>query len=173
MKLNDILNRVDETLDGPPLKFNKVSNTLFVIDLDGDNKIEVRLFHKTIQQLNCISVLFSSPQNTDPFQLTNFFNGPGAIRIFTTISTILEPHDPDIVVFIPVGTDVEIENKKTKLYRVVMRKLQLMGKINGVEEVKLEEYDKPIFIGTRKKASSLPIDTLSDIVKQFGISKFM
>ena len=173
MKLHNIFNRVDETLNGPPLKFNKISNTLFVINLDMDNTIEVRLLHKVIQQLKCTSILFSSPKNKDPFELTKFFNGPGAIRIFTTISTIVEPYDPDVVVFIPIGTDVEVENKKTKLYRVVMRKLQLMGKLNGIEELQLDEYDKPIFVGTRKKASSLSTETLSDVVKQFGISKFV
>ena len=172
MKLSEIYNRINETLDGKPLAYKKVSNTQFNVFLDGNNTIQVRLYHKTIESFSCISVLFVNPNSADPFALTNYFNGPGAVRIFTTIVDIIEPYNPDIIAFIPVGTDIEVENKKAKLYRVIAHKLQLMGKITGLEEINLNEFDKPIFVGLRGKASSLDYQHVEDVVKQFGISKF-
>lgn len=170
MKLTDIYDtRLDETLDNP-LPFIKVTKTRYEIPLSDTEKLFVLLHGDVVDGYKCISVLFVNPNSVNPTAVTNFFNGPSAIRIFSTVVAILDPIQYDLVVFIPDDITVEVEKRKTKLYGLILKKLERLGKISYSQIINVDNFDKPVLVGVRKVM--LDDNMLKKIVTDFGVSKF-
>ena len=173
MKLIDVYSStLQESMDNP-FPYRKVSNTRYVIDLPNNENILVVLYQKQIEQYNCLSVLFVNPNSPNPTALTNFFNSPEALRVFASIIEILESIKSDLIFFTPDDIEVEVENRKLRVYQTILKKMERLGKILSSEVVNIEEFDKPILIGIRvgSNASSINNKTLIEIAKLLGISK--
>lgn len=168
MKLGDIY--LSETLDSP-LPFRKISDTRYDIDIGQDEIVRVILERHVVKGLACLSILFINPNSKAPTQVTNFFQGPSAVRIFSTIVSILDPLNFDLVLFTPDDIDVDVEGKKYNLYQVVLRRLIRLGKLVAVENIIIDEYDKPILVGLRGQGSALTSPEIKNIVKQVGFAK--
>lgn len=167
MKIQDVYNSINETLDNP-LPFTKLSPTRYVIEL-GQERLLVVLYSAKVDQYNCLAVSFVNPNSDTPMAMTNYFNGPGAVRVLSTVVSIVDQVGFDVVIFTPDDIDVLIENKKVRLYRIILNKMQRLGKISSHEQLTLPEFDKPILVGMRKVVIDLP--TLMGLVKQVGVQK--
>lgn len=170
MKLEHIYaTTLHETLDSP-LPFAKLSDTRYVIDLEGE-KIFVVLFSNLIGRYKCLAVSFVNPNSANPMAITNFFNGPTAVRIFSTVVAIVDQVPFDIIVFTPDDITVEIRDKKLRLYQTILKKLERIGKVSSTEKIMIDGFDLPILVGIR----NVIIDqvTLGEVITQFGIRKMM
>lgn len=172
MKLADIYhNRIIETLD-KPLPYTQISPTKFSIQLDDSNKLDIVFVVSTIVGFKCVGMLLINPNAANKTKTTNYFNGPGAIRVFSTIIELLSKIQFDLLMFVPDDTEVDVEETKMRLYMTIAKKVERMGKIVNLGFVKIPEYDKPIIVGGHGgKASSLTDKQLELIVKEFGIRK--
>lgn len=173
MKLVDIYtSTINETLNAP-LSYKKVSETRYQVDLNNEEKLFVILNKQKINNFECLTILFVNPNSNNPTAITNFFNGPSAVRIFSTIVAILEPIQFDIIIFTPDDINVEIESKKTNLYKVILKKLERLGKISGSEILNIENFNKPVLVGLKSaRGLGLNNNELNEIVRQFGYIKF-
>lgn len=171
MKLAEIYdNHLHESLD-KPLPYIKINANRYKIELSITESIEVYIYEKTIQRYDCVSVVFLNP-NDDKVQLTNFFNGPEAIRVLSTIIDIFKTIEFDILVMIPDDIIVKVENRKNRLYNTVLFRMLRLGRICGRESISYPEFSKPVLVGLHRDGCSLSTDEIAMIVKRFGIDKF-
>lgn len=170
MKLAEIFdNHLHESLD-KPLPYIKINSSKYKIELSDTEEIDILLHQKTIQKYDCVSVLFRNPKDKE-MKLTNFFNGPKAIRVLSTIIDIFKTIEFDILVLIPDDIDIEVEDIKTRLYNTVFTRMTQLGRMGRSESIQFPEFSKPILIGLQGDGTHLSNDEIAQIVKRFGIDK--
>jgi hypothetical protein len=142
MKLADILN---ETLDNP-LPYTKIGKGLYEIKFDS-HRLHIRTIEQKINGYRCMSVLFLNPDAKDGTEMstTDLSGNLIPVRIFATITKIVfDIKFIEFVFFCADDLDLNIEGKKTKLYKVLLKKLASKGRIGNAGAMRVKWFNKPI-----------------------------
>lgn len=166
MKIEDIYKKLDETLDRP-LPYKQTGSGRYLIDINDQDKLIVNIRTANIDGYYLLTILFRDP-NSDQTQLTHAFNTPGAVRVFSTIISIIQSiPNIDIVVFIPDDIEIDISNKKVKLYKTIMNKLYREHKLISTGQIESVQYG----VIPNSPANRLTDDELAVLFKKFAASK--
>ena len=147
MRLWDIYNRIDETLDShKPLPFKQLTSSTWLVNLR-NTALLVEANLKVINGINVVAVsffeadLFGNPNLAN--MLTNAFNNAGAIRVFSTIIHIISAlPKKDIIVCIPDDVSLDVEGRKMNLYKIILRRLQRSKILIRIGEIKGDAPDE-------------------------------
>jgi hypothetical protein len=123
MKFTEIY-RFNESLNNP-FPYKEISNSSWVIDTGTSADLVVRMELQNVDGYLIAHISFntSSPKVGKP-ELTNVFDGGGASRVFASIIDILQTQKGiDLLIFVPDDIDVNVAGKKSRLYKVIMRRL--------------------------------------------------
>ena len=166
MRIEDIYNKIDETLDSP-LPYKQIGSGRYLIDITSQDNLIVNIRTADIDGYRLLTILFRDP-NSDQTQLTRAFNTPGAVRVFSTIISLIQSIPKiDIVVFIPDDINVDISNKKANLYSVIMNKLYRDHKLISYGHIDSVQYG----IMPKSIANNLTDNELATLFKKFAASK--
>lgn len=169
MKITDIY-KIDETLDNP-LPYKEIGNGRYLIEIDNNHRIVVNLITREVENFKLMSVLFRNP-DFDQTTLTHLFKETNPIRVFSTISNIvLSVPNIDIIMFLADDIQVEIENKKLKLYQIITGRLVRQNKIVSTGTLDVRGIQVLYGIMPKSNANYLTDDQLIDLAIEFGIAK--
>lgn len=169
MKLTDIY-KIDETLD-KPLSYKQIGNGRYLIEIDDNHHIVVNLITRDVKNFKLMSVLFRNP-DFEQTELTNLFREINPVRVFSTISEIVfSIPNIDIIMFLADDIQVEIENKKLKLYQIIASRLVRQNKLVSTGIINVRGIRVLYGIMPKSKANYLTDDQLIDLALDFGIAK--
>jgi hypothetical protein len=173
MKLADLFNRLDETLD-KPLSYTHVNQHSYEITLPSGDTLKVMVYERNALGYKCASILFMDPTEKEPYELTNKA-GNASVRVLSTIMAIIDKLDYDMLIILPSDIKVEISQKKLRLYRSIATKMQMSGKLAYFEVINIDEMNDPILVGIRSGSKAarhnLPPDQIAEVLYEFGYTK--
>ena len=164
MNLNDIFsNRLDESFN-KPYPIHKRSPTTYDIDAEHGN-VRVFLNGMQIEGVNCLSLKFVNPEDAVNALSASNVHGNSALRVFVTLITLVDPIKFNLLLCVADDVNVNVEDKKSNLYMVVLRKLERQGKIHSVQSVNIEQFDKPVI--TAQRGVALTEEQIQTVVIEF------
>jgi len=166
MKVEELYRKLNETLD-TPLPYRQTGSGRYLVDVNNNDKLIVNIRTATVDGYRLLTILFRDP-NSDQTQLTGAFNSPKAVRVFSTVIGIIQAvPNVDIVVFIPDDIEIEVSDKKAKLYKIIMNKLYREHKLISFGQINSVQYG----IMPKSKTNMLTDTQLAELFKKFGETK--
>ena len=167
---NLFAHRINESFDNP-FPYTKISNSSFEIDAEG---IPIKLIltpyrHKNLfYDISCLGVKIANPEALGDENDSNVTNkhGAKALRIFASIIEIISQIDFNLLYCFSSDDDIEIEGKKFRLYMTIFRKMQLLGKVNSVRNIRIDGIDNVIIVGERGMAK-LTDENIESVLNSF------
>ena len=126
-----------ESLDRP-FPYTKISPSTWEIDVPNKGKLIVSIDQRAINGYDMAHISFNVPNPTggQP-QLTNWFSGTGATGVFAAVIEIAKKYSGiDLMIFVPSDAIVSIQNRKARLYMMMLNRMKTENYLVRIEEFK-------------------------------------
>lgn len=172
MKIQDLL--LKEVMNGDGFPIKKISPSSWNIIIPAlstkTNKDVIVIVDTPTQTVDTYIIMELSFRiaGTTEIQLENIFKDTEVFKLFTSLRMIVEQINADIIVFIPNDINIEVENKKSRVYLAVMHRMKTRGLL-----ARIETFDDPsghVFqfaFPTNSRAVSIENDRLMNIATQY------
>lgn len=161
---------------------NKISPSVWSIDVPpgaiepnsvhGGTELKIRVDVRTdtVDGYRIIEVSFGVP-GTQKTKLENIFEKTGVFKLLKSIIDIVETYGADIILFIPNDTEVDIGEKKARIYRTVAHRMRQIGLVGRIEEFEDSGHTFQVVFPTASRAWQLPNTEVENLLIQFAGNK--
>ncbi len=172
MRYHEILSSLFESLD-TPFPSSRISPSTWEISIPNKGSLVVSVEQRKVNNFEIAHISFNVP-NPHPGQpqLTGWFQDSGATGVFAAVIKIIGQYHLDLIIFVPDDTDIEIKNKKVRLYLMMMNRMKKNNSLVRVEQIMIPTGEVlQLGFPSGSKLWNVPNSDIESLLVDFLVSK--
>jgi hypothetical protein len=176
MKIQDLL--LKEVMNGDGFPIRQLSLNSWSISIPSEStknnkdiSVVVNTPSRVIDEYNMTELSFRLV-GTNQIQLEDVFKNTEVFKLFTSLRMIIEQGSADIIVAIPNDINIDIGNKKARVYMAVLNRMLTRGLLARIEKIDDPSGNQFLFaLPTASRAVLIDQDELIDITTKYFAEK--